>query len=70
MAKLKLFQYVILWHPTEKQEKEDGLKSKVLIDLTTIIAIDQNTAAMIAAMEIPIDKKLEIDQIEIAVRPF
>lgn len=28
MATSKLFQYAILWHPTDKQVKDDGLKSK------------------------------------------
>lgn len=29
MSTAKLFQYAILWHPTEKQVKDEGLKSKV-----------------------------------------
>lgn len=70
MANSKLFQYAVLWHPTEKQSKEEGLKSKVLIEPKTILAVDQNGAAMAAAMEIPTDKKTELDQIEIVLRPF
>jgi hypothetical protein len=70
MANSKLFQYAILWHPTEKQVKDEGLKSKVLVELKTVLAADQNSAGMAAAMEIPADKKNELDQIEIAVRPF
>lgn len=70
MANSKLFQYAILWHPTEKQVKDEGMKSKVLIDPKTILSADQNGAAMAAAMEIPADKKGELDQIEIVLRPF
>jgi len=70
MANSKLFQYAILWHPTEKQVKDDGAKSKVLVEPKTIMAIDQSGAAMAAAMEIPADKKGELDQIEIVLRPF
>jgi hypothetical protein len=70
MANSKLFQYAILWHPTEKQVKDEGLKSKVLVEPKTIMALDQNGAAMAAAMEIPTDKKAELDQIEIVLRPF
>lgn len=66
----KLFQYAVIWHPTEKQIKEENLKSKVLVDLTTILATDQSSASMAAAMEIPNEKKTELDQIEIVVRPF
>ncbi len=70
MAASKLFQYAILWHPTEKQVKDEGMKSKVLIEPKTILSIDQNGAAMAAAMEIPTEKKNELDQIEIVLRPF
>jgi hypothetical protein len=68
--KQKLFQYAILWHPTEKQVKDEGFKSKVLIEPKTILASDQNAAGMAAAMEIPSEYKGQLDQIEIAIRPF
>lgn len=70
MSKPALFQYMILWDPTEKQIKDEGLKSKVLVDLKTILANDLNSANMSAAMDIPADKKGELDQIRIAMRPF
>ena len=70
MKKQKLFQYAILWHPTEKQVKEEGLKSKVIIDLKTITASDQNVAGMAAATDIPDENLSELDQIEIVLRPF
>jgi hypothetical protein len=70
MHKSKLFQYAIIWHPTEKQIKEESLKSKMLVELTTILATDQNAASMSAAMKIPTDKQNELDQIEIVIRPF
>ena len=65
----KLFEYAILWHPTEKQKKE-GAKSMVLVPPTTILAVDGNAANMMAAMNIPTEKKEELDQIVIAMRPF
>lgn len=70
MNKQKLFQYAILWHPTDKQVKEDGSKSKIIKELATIMAVDQNSANMSAAMEIPTEYKTELDQVEIAMRPF
>lgn len=70
MSNSKLFQYAILWHPTEKQKKEDGAKSQVLVELNTILASDQSGAALAAAMEIPTEKKGELDQIEVVLRPF
>lgn len=70
MAQKKLFQYAIIWHPNEKQVKEDGAKSIVLVPIKTILSIDVNSAGMEAAMDIPAEKRNELDQIEIAVRPF
>lgn len=66
----KLFQYAILWHPLEKQVREDGLKSKVIFDVKTILAKDILAAQMEAAMNIPADYKSQLDQVEIVVRPF
>jgi hypothetical protein len=70
MKKQTLFQYAILWHPTEKQFKDDGAKSKVLVDLKTILAVDQSSVSMQAAMEIPVEYKDQLDQVEIVLRPF
>ena len=70
MINPRLFQYAILWHPTEKQVKDEGIKSKILVEPKVVLATDQNGALMTAAMEIPADKKGELDQIEIVLRPF
>lgn len=70
MEKSKLFQYAILWHPTAKQVKDEGSKSLVIVEPTTILASSQDAAAMAAAMEIPQNYKGALDQIEIALRPF
>lgn len=70
MTKSKLFQYAVLWHPTEKQEKEEGLKSKVIVEPKTVLAVDQSSANMSAIMDIPSEYKTQLDQIEVALRPF
>lgn len=70
MENPKLFQYAILWHPTQKQIKDDGAKSIVLVQPATVLANDQNTALMAASMQIPIDKRDQLDQIDIVLRPF
>lgn len=70
MDRPKLFTYVIIWHPTEKQIKDDGAKSKVLVDPKNVLAKDAQSAGMSAAMDIPADKRGELDQLEIAVKPF
>ena len=65
----KVFQYVILWSPTEKQE-EDGLKSKLLKEVTTVLAKDEKTVALLASKQIPDEYNDQLDQVNIAVRPF
>lgn len=65
----RLFQYVILWHPTESEAK-DGKRSKIIIGPTDILANDQNSANMSAVMAIPVEYKDQLDQIEVALRPF
>lgn len=70
MSKPQLFQFAILFHPTEKQIKDDGAKSKILIEPKIILAKDQNSANMSAAMEIPEEYKGQLDQVQIAIRPF
>ncbi len=70
MKKSALFQYAILWHPTEKQSKDEGLKSKVLQEPKIVLAADQSSAALSAAMEIPAEYKEKLDQVEIVIRPF
>lgn len=68
--KAKLFEYAVLWHPTEKQIKDDGKKTILLAGPKTILAKDDKAAGMSAVMEIPQDYKEQLDQIEIAIRPF
>ena len=70
MKESKLFQYAIIWHPTEKQVKDDGAKSKLVKELSTILASDDKSVLMSAAMDIPAEYKDQLDQVEIVVRPF
>ena len=66
----QLFQYAVIFNPSEKQVKEEGLESKVVVELQTVLAKDQNEVSMRAAMSIPEDYKDKLSQIQIAVRPF
>lgn len=67
--KSRLFQYAVLWHPTESEMKE-GKKSKIIVDPTMLLANDQNSANMTAVMAIPAAYKEQLDQIEVALRHF
>ncbi len=70
LAKSKLFQYAVIWHPTEKQSKEEDKKSILIVEPTTILASDDKAVGMMAVMSIPENKRKEVDQIEIVIRPF
>lgn len=65
----RIFQYAVLLHPTEEQV-DKGVKSKMIVEPTIILANDQNSANMAAVMAIPSEYKEQLDQIEIALRPF
>jgi hypothetical protein len=70
MSRPRIFQYALLWHPTEKQRKDDGAKSKIIVAPKDVLAIDDRQAQMMASMEIPAEYRDQLDQVEIAMRPF
>lgn len=69
MNKPKLFQIALVLHPT-KEEAEKGVKSSIILQPKTIIAMDEKQAAIIAGREIPEELLSKLDQVDIAVRPF
>lgn len=69
MKKQKLFEYVIIKHPSDK-EFEKGKRSEVIVGPNTIMADDLNTVNTIAAREIPAPLMKELDRVEVAARPF
>lgn len=66
---MKLYQYVVMWHPG-KEEKDAGRVSEIVIPVTTILAHDEKQATIVAAREIPEFYEKNLEQVEIAVRPF
>jgi hypothetical protein len=65
----RLWQFAVLWHPNEKQI-EDGEKSRIAVEPTTILASTEQEAVMRASREIPSDLVDELDQVEIIVGPM
>jgi hypothetical protein len=65
----RLYEYAILWHPN-KEQKKDGQKSKIVQVPTTILAVSHEVAQMIAMKAIPDVHTEELDQIDVAIRPF
>lgn len=69
IRKPQLFEYAVVWHPTEQQTK-DGQKSKVIVEPKVVLAMDNNGAAIIAARAIGSEYIDQLDQVEVAIRPF
>jgi len=69
MDRQQLFEYCIIWHPTPDQAKE-GRKTEIIRDVTRILSKNLESASMAASMNIPADKKDELDQIQVVLRPF
>jgi len=66
---VRLFQYVIIFTPSDKEEK-DGVKAKVLVDVTNALSQDEKSVAILAARQIPEEYLDKLDQVNIAIRPF
>ena len=69
MSKLRLFQTVILFHPTEEESKA-GKNTIVVKEPKTVLAKDDKAAAMKANLEIPTEYHEKLEQIEILVVNF
>lgn len=67
--KARLYQYAVIWHPSEKQE-EDGQKSKLVTDIHTVLVEDEQAATIAGARAIPDEYSNQLDQLEVVVRPF
>lgn len=74
MAKGRLFEYAVLWHPKEKKDAAgnpmETKKSQIVKPPTMEIAAKEEEVAMIAARAIPEEYMDKLDEIEIIVRPF
>jgi hypothetical protein len=67
---MKLFEYVMILHPSEK-EQEDGKQSTLLNGgVEHVLANDERAALMLAGRHIPEEHLDKLDRIEVAVRPF
>ena len=65
----RIFQYAILLHPTEDENKK-GVNSQILVEPKYITANDQQAATLLAARAIPEEHLDKLDRIEVAVQPF
>jgi hypothetical protein len=73
MAKGKLFEYAVLFHPKPKKDaagSEEAEKSTILTDVTRQLAATPAEVSILAARSIPPEYLDRLEQVEIVVRPF
>jgi hypothetical protein len=73
MAKGKLFEYAVLYHPKPTKEQNDRgetPKSEVLIEPKSVLATTPEQVSVLAARSIPVTHVDKLEDIEIVVRPF
>ncbi len=73
MAKGKLYEYAVIHHPKAKKDvagNEEPVKSKIVTDVTRVLATSDQEVSILAARTIPEEYLDKIEQIEIVVRPF
>jgi len=64
----RLYEVAVLWHPTEKQVKDDGKESMIVTGPKTVLAGSDQAVLLQIAKEIP--EGMKLDQVEVVVRPF
>lgn len=73
MAKGKLFEYAVLYHPQQTKEQHDRgeePKSVLIVSPTSILAKTDDEVSIQAARAIPEEHLIHLDDVEICVRPF
>lgn len=66
---MKVFEYCIIYLPKAVGNGK-AEPSKILVQPTTVLAVDQTKASMIASRAIPENYIDKLEEIEVAVRPF
>jgi hypothetical protein len=69
----KVYEYVILHHPKAKDSKNGERheqSSTLIVDVTRVVAKEEQVVAMLAARAIPDAFTDRLDEVEIAIRPF
>lgn len=69
MNKSKLFEYAVIYNPTE-QEVKDGKKAEIVVKPTLVLVESVEAAKMKAVRDIPTTWDDKLAQLEVAVRPF
>ena len=70
---MRLYEYVILFHPHQTKEQKDSgetPRSKIVVDVTRMLARDDKEVTLVAARSIPEEYLDKLDRVEVGVRPF
>lgn len=74
MQKQQIFEYAVLYHPPRKRNAEGEAtehgRTKLIVDVTRIVAKDEAEATLLAARAIPEEYVDKLSECEVAVRPF
>lgn len=73
VARGKLFDYAILYHPREKKDAAGNpieTKKSQLIKRDTVLAVSDKEVGMLAAKSLPDEYLDKLEDVEIIVRPF
>ena len=68
MAKQRLFEYAVLYHPKAKKNQE--VESEIVLFPTIVLASDEKEVFMRVARELPDEFMSKLDRVEILTRPF
>jgi hypothetical protein len=66
----KAFEWVVIWYPTEKEHEKESKSPLLVKGPEIVVAATEKEAFMTAAREIPEEYANNLNQIEVAVRPF
>jgi hypothetical protein len=73
MARGKLYEYAVIFHPKSKKDKdgnEQSKKSQLLGEVKRVLAESEQEVSILAARSIPETHLDKLEEIEIVVRPF
>ena len=63
------FQFLVIKHPAPSEVKK-GREPAVVVDITTVVAKDKDSAMLDAARAIPEKEMKDKNRLEIFIRPF
>lgn len=73
MAKGKLFEYAVLYHPRATKEQRDAgesPKTEIVQAIQTILAESDKEVGIMAARALPESYLSKLEDVEIVIRPF